>query len=215
MSKRIISIVLVVFMALSLFAFVGCGLSYKSAAIKEVREYAESKGESNYLADNWVFIEDLIKMAKTQIKKQPSKEDIDELMPKIKASIDLVPQDVALEEKGPCDLKREWEDYDEYYDEYYEKYLEEFHDCHEDAKILIILDISFKGREFTIDDFWMLDNIRDVKYLPSIAMSMPSRSNYEIYIESNDKKSVAKTGEILEKLCFSYSIHYGTFVYPL
>ena len=52
-----------------------------SKALQEVREYAESKGESNYLAENWVFVENLLEMAETQIYKQKTIEDIYKLIP--------------------------------------------------------------------------------------------------------------------------------------
>ena len=265
MSKRIISIVLVVFMALSLFAFVGCSnreemqqrisdlqqqitelqsllqqqtallaelqsantemtnaqtatiaqitelqgqlqsqaekvtkiedtinsnlIFNASKALQEVRKYAESKDKSNYLEENWVFVENLIEMAETQIYKQKTIEDIEKLIPKIKASIDLVPKDVVLEEKEP------WNGIIE--PDFYMMYL-----FFQPVYITSYFPPQFTFREFTIDDFWMVEDIEDVyMYCPS-GNHVHIRITFKVW----DEETVTKAVRTIEKLCFHESI---------
>ena len=269
MSKRIISIVLVVFMALSLFAFVGCSnreetqqrisdlqqqmaelqsllqqqtalltelqsantemtnaqtatiaqitelqgqlqsqaekvtkiedalnsnlIFNASKALQEVIEYAESKDKSNYPAGNWVFVENLIEMAETQIYKQKTIEDIYKLVPKIKASIDRVPQDLVVGEKIPWDGK-----------------------FREEGDIIISISTCFISNTevFTIDDFWMLDNIE----IFELARSDTSwdHSFYDhllIKLNPHNLETVAEAIGILEKLCYCKEVEVGFFAF--
>ena len=272
MSKRIISIVLVVFMVLSLFAFVGCSnrketqqrisdlqqqmaelqsllqqqtallaelqsanteltnaqtatisqitelqgqlqsqaekvtkledrlnnnlIFNASKALQEVRGYAESKDKSNYLAENWVFVENLLEMAETQIYKQKTIEDIEKLIPKIKASIDLVPKDVVLEEKTP------WDGIIDSNINYITMHIQP-------AYITSEYSSRFMCREFTVDDFWMVDDMVWCNmYSPSVNLVV-----VEIRLKAWNKETVTKAVRTLEKLCFHKAAGADSYIY--
>ena len=169
-------------------------LSYKFSAIEEIESYANSKGQSNYLAENWVYVTNLVEMAKEQIGKQETKEEVDLLLPKIKKSIDLVPNDVVLEEKVfvPDDLeeisvKREDE-----------------HFGIADGVIFIDIDKHFYEKIFDIDDFWMIDNVISCE-----KTFKESLSTLTVQFEPQGGKIFTKNIKILSKLCFFKAWTYG------
>ena len=160
---------------------------YKFSAIEEIESYANSKRQSNYLAENWVYVTNLVEMAKEQIVKQETKEEVDLLLPKIKKSIDLVPNDVVLEEKVfvPDDLeeisvKREDE-----------------HFGIADGVIHICIDKHFYEKIFDIDDFWMIDNAISCEKTFKESLSMLT-----LQFEPQGGKIFTKNIKILSKLCF-------------
>ncbi len=167
---------------------------YKFSAIEEIESYANSKGQSNYLAENWVYVTNLVEMAKEQIVKQETKEEVDLLLPKIKKSIDLVPNDVVLEEKVfvPDDLeeisvKREDE-----------------HFGIADGVIFIDIDKHFYEKIFDIDDFWMIDNVISCE-----KTFKESLSTLTVQFEPQGGKIFTKNIKILSKLCFFKAWTYG------
>ena len=163
-------------------------LSYKFSAIEEIESYANSKGQSNYLAENWVYVTNLVEMAKEQIGKQETKEEVDLLLPKIKKSIDLVPNDVVLEEKVT------WNG--EYID---------------NGFIYLDVEKNFENKEFCLDDFWMLDNIKKCSMFQSVQSPYAPYNYVEIQLNQPDQQMLTDTIRILEKLCFCKKVVYGVF----
>ena len=161
---------------------------YKFSAIEEIESYANSKGQSNYLAENWVYVTNLVEMAKEQIVKQETKEEVDLLLPKIKKSIDLVPNDVVLEEKVT------WNG--EYID---------------NGFIYLDVEKNFENKEFCLDDFWMLDNIKKCSMFQSVQSPYAPYNYVEIQLNQPDQQMLTDTIRILEKLCFCKKVVYGVF----
>ena len=130
-----------------------------------------------------MFVENLIEMAETQIYKQKTIEDIYNLVPKIKASIDLVPKDVVLEEKEP------WDGIIEIVNGMY-VFIQPVY-------ITSKYPPEFTCREFTIDDFWMLDN------LENIDMDYPYNSAViRVRLKVWNRETVTEAISTIEKLCF-------------
>ncbi len=138
MGKKLIGILLTAVMLFGVFGLVGCGNvrldAYKVIKSKELQEYADAKGEDNYCADGWQSICKAVTDGKKAIDEATTKPAVDVAVMMAKEKIMGVD---ALEEKII------WNGTIAY--------------IIDNETIIITIDKNFNAKQFTANDFKMLD----------------------------------------------------------
>ena len=71
--------------------------------------------------------------------------------------------------------------------------------------------MNFENKEFCLDDFWMLDNIKKCSMFQSVQSPYAPYNYVEIQLNQPDQQMLTDTIRILEKLCFCKKVVYGVF----
>ncbi len=160
MGKKYICLAITAIMLLGFFGLAACTESlaeYKETRSTELQTYADAKGESNYSKEGWQAVCKSVKDGKAAICTAETKPDVDTAFNEAKNVIDKV-EGLGLEKKIIWNGT--------------------IADIVDNETILITIDKYFNSKEFTADDFKMVEIVEN-------EFSWLTKTAYDNYMETD------------------------------